>query len=223
MKWAMSFRVNVSSRGFEELDMLNTFAPSTSPLAPAEILFVDASDNVAPYLGALRDKYRVTTAVTGESALQHLSRVKPSLVVTDLNVSEVSGVEVCRAAKSLDPIPAVLVTTDTVELVPDVLQAGCDGVLLKPFAPNLLYARIGRLLRARSEVLRMRAHRQWAKAVHLSERSALLQAGTNRVWPEMHCPYCDHEGATSFEFASHRRAWYACMACKKVWMAKRQE
>lgn len=30
--------------------------------------------------------------------------------------------------------------------------------------------------------------------------------GTNRVWPNTHCPYCQNNGVTSFEFASHRRA-----------------
>jgi DNA-binding response OmpR family regulator len=202
--------------------MLNTFAPSTPPLPP-EILLIDADANVAPFIGALRDKYHVTTTSSGESALHQLTRLKPSLLITDLAVSEVSGTELCRAAKSIDPVPAVLVTTDQVELVPDAIEAGCDAVLLKPFAPNLLYARIGRLLRARSEALRQRAHRQWAKSMHLSERSALLQAGTNRTWPETYCPYCNHEGVTSFEFASHRRSWYACLTCKKVWLAKRQE
>ena len=208
--------------GMKGVETLNMLAPSMPPLPP-QILFVDAEASVAPFLSALRDKYHVTTASTGDSALHVLARIKPSIVVTDLGVPQISGTELCRAAKAVDPIPAVLVTTDTVELVPDAIAAGCDAVLLKPFAPNLLYARIGRLLRARSEALRMRAHRQYAKSAHLSERSALLQAGTNRTWPETHCPYCNHEGVTSFEFASHRRAWYACMSCKKAWMAKRQE
>ena len=38
-----------------------------------------------------------------------------------------------------------------------------------------------------------------------------------------HCPYCSNQGVTSFEYASVRRAWYACVACKKVWIAKRQD
>jgi len=149
--------------------------------------------------------------------------MKPGLIVTELNIPEVSGSELCRAAKNLAIPPAVLVTTSMVELVPEALDAGCDAVLLKPFAPNLLYARIGRLLRVRSEMLRARAHRQYAKSQHLSERSALMQAGSNRVWPDTYCPYCNHQGATSFEFASHRRAWFACVECKKVWIAKRRE
>ena len=114
-------------------------------------------------------------------------------------------------------------TTSAAERVPDALVAGCDGVLLKPFAPNLLYARIGRLLRARTDALVSRARQQHLKALHLGERADMLLSGSNRVWPNTHCPYCNHAGVTSFEFCSHRRAWYACVECKKVWIAKRQE
>jgi len=122
------------------------------------------------------------------------------------------------------PVPAtVLVTTTDVEKIPDAILAGCDAVLLKPFAPNLLFARVGRLVRSRSTELRYRAVRQRAKSHHLHERSDLLLAGTNQQWPNTHCPYCMHQGVTSFEFTSYRRAWYACLDCKKVWLAKRQE
>jgi len=132
-------------------------------------------------------------------------------------------VEICREAKSHPLPPQVLVTTSLTERVPDALAAGCDGVLLKPFAPNLLHARLGRLLRARSEALKNKARQNRLKAHHLGERSELLLAGTNRVWSNTDCPYCNHSGVTSFEFCSHRRAWYACLKCKKVWIAKRLE
>ena len=99
----------------------------------------------------------------------------------------------------------------------------CVSVLLKPFASNLLFARIGRLLRERSATLRDRSARVADKTRHLLDRSNLLIQGTNRVWPTTHCAYCSHSGVTSFEFASHRRAWYACLQCKKVCLGKRQE
>jgi DNA-binding response OmpR family regulator len=140
-----------------------------------------------------------------------------------------SAIDLCREAKALSNAPAVLVTTEQVERVPDALEAGCDGVLLKPFASNLLFARIGRLLRDRSTLLhrssalRDRSAHIAGKIDHLRERSTLLKQGTNRVWPTIHCPHCDHAGVTSFEFASHRRAWYACLQCRKVWIGKRQE
>ena len=170
----------------------------------------------------LRSSYCVATTTSPEVAGQYLRRQTPALVVTELEFDGVGGVDVCREAKKLTPPPPVLVTTANVERVPDALAAGCDGVLLKPFAPNLLYARIGRLLRG-SEALRLRSRHEGLKTAHLTDRSNALLGGTNRVWPDTHCPYCNHGGVTSFEFCSHRRAWYACLNCRKVWIAKRQE
>jgi hypothetical protein len=45
----------------------------------------------------------------------------------------------------------------------------------------------------------------------------------NKQWPNSACPYCNHRGVTNFDFISHRRSWYACPECKKVWIGKRQE
>jgi DNA-binding response OmpR family regulator len=184
---------------------------------------VDASTDAAGYAAVLRGSYRVATTGSPDLARQFLRRQAPGLVITELDLPGGDGVEICRDAKKLSLAPPVLVTTSNAERVPEALSAGCDGVLLKPFAPNLLYARIGRLLRARSEALRGRARGQGLKTAHLADRSEALLGGTNRVWPNTYCPYCDHGGVTSFEFCSHRRAWFACLQCKKVWIAKRLE
>ena len=194
--------------------------PTTQPM---ELLLADSSPDAGGYAAVLRGTYRVATTTSTEAAKQLLHRHPLALVIADLTSTGMDAFEICRQAKALTQPPPVLVTTADVECVPDALAAGCDGVLLKPFAPNLLFARIGRLTRARSEMLRTRARQSHLKTTHLAERSDALLAGTNREWPNTHCPYCDHHGVTSFEFCSHRRSWYACLACKKVWIAKRQE
>jgi DNA-binding response OmpR family regulator len=202
--------------------MLATGASDLTPLP--DVLIVDRDAVVSDYAGVL-DEYRLTTLATAGAALSHLGRTSPTLVATELDLGdgEATGEDVCRRAKGLAVPATVLVMTRHVERVPAALAAGCDGVLLKPFAPNLLHARVGRLLRARAIELRLRARQQVAKAAHLVERTDLFAARTNQVWPSTHCPYCEHLGVTSFDYASHRRAWYACLACKKVWIAKRQE
>ncbi len=199
--------------------------PSVSPSSPPaqEVLLVDTDLVAATYLPGLREHYRVTITSTATAALQVLARTPPALVVTELDLGDGPGEEICRRAKMLATPATVLVTTPQAERVPSALAAGCDGVLLKPFAPNLLYARIGRLLRSRSIELRMRAHRQYAKSAHLKEHMEMLTARTNREWPATFCPYCQHRGVTSFEHTSHRRSWYACLACNKVWIARRLE
>jgi DNA-binding response OmpR family regulator len=203
--------------------MLPSVSPTPTLLPPPELLFVDGDTTTATFLPMLRDQYRLTVTATAGAALQALGRTPPALVVMELDLSDGPGEEICRRAKALTTPATVLVTTPQAERVPSALVAGCDAVLLKPFAPNLLYARLGRLLRARSVELRMRAHRQQAKSLHLKEQGELLAARTNREWSNTHCPYCQHRGVTSFEYTSHRRAWYACLECKKVWIAHRQE
>jgi DNA-binding response OmpR family regulator len=190
----------------------------------SDILIVDAETVTAQY-GSLFNshEFRVNTTAHLPVALEYMRRMSPAVVVTDLALNDGSGVEICSTAKSLSVPPTVLVTTSEPAAVPDALAAGCDGVLLKPFAPNLLVTRISRLLRDRSNQLRLQAARTFGKSAHLTERADLLRAGTNRNWPNSQCPYCQHNGVTSFDYASMRRAWYACLHCRRVWMAKRQE
>jgi DNA-binding response OmpR family regulator len=202
--------------------MLSTSSsPATSTIT--DVLLVDTDIAASMYGPSLREKYRLHTAATPEAALQQLTRNPPALVITELALGNTSGVDVCRHAKAL-PVPAtVLVTTSDVSRVPDALEAGCDGVLLKPFALNLLHARIGRLLRGRLTDLRLQSQGRYAKSGNGDGGHESWTHGTNRVYPQAACPTCHRDGATCFEFSSHRRSWYACLHCKHVWMGKRQE
>lgn len=166
-----------------------------------EILFVAGEQLSAPLTAALRSCGTVAVTATLDTAREYLRRVKPGLVIIDMELLNGSTGAMCREAKSLDPSAAVLVTASAAESVPEALEAGCDAVLLKPFAPNLFFARVGRLLRARTNRARVNTH---------------------RVWPDVRCPHCEYPGATSFEFASHRRAWYACPSCRGVWVGPLQ-
>ena len=194
---------------------------SATPQALPKVLIADADPFTSTCLCRQRGLYAVTTVASVGAALAYLAGALPSLVITELKLTDGSAVDICRRSKDLVAAPTVLVTTSDVGQVPDVLLSGCDSVLLKPFAPNLLYARIGHLIR-------MRASRhliQSARQVSRTEARILsrLLSGTNRIWPDTQCPRCNQNGVTSFEFASHRRAWYACLDCRNVWVAKRQE
>jgi len=202
-------------------------ASSLSPCAVAierpRLMVVDDSASAGTYVPALRARYEITYVSTASQALSDIRRTSPCVVITELRLPDGDGVEVCRAVRAaMNREPAILVTTASVERVPAAISAGCNGVLLKPFAPNLLFARLGRL-RDEGRALRMHANRQIAKAHHLIERSELLLTGTNRVWPTTNCPRCGSAGATSFDYSSYRRMWYACLGCEYVWIAARQE
>ena len=203
--------------------MANTAALSVVS-SPHSILIVDEDPVTSGYVPLFNSsEFRVSVTPHVKVALEFMRRATPALVVSDLALDNGPGMNVYAAAKALTVPATVLVTTTEPTLVPEALAAGCDGVLLKPFAPNLLIARISRLLRDRSTQLRLQAARTLGTSAHLSERIDLLKSGTNRTWPNAQCPYCSHAGVTSFDFASMRRAWYACLACRKVWIAKRQE
>jgi DNA-binding response OmpR family regulator len=173
-----------------------------------DVLLLDSEMTTAKLAPLLRSSYRVMVSTTVAQARAFLRRNGVDLIVTDVELSDGTAIGLCHEAKALPKPPAVLVTTAHVDKVPDALDAQCDGVLLKPFAPNLLFARIGRMLRARGR-----------SVTGFDSR----EAGTNRLWEHMRCPHCESHGVTSFEFASHRRAWFACRQCKKVWLGKRQE
>ena len=191
-----------------------------NPARAPDVLFVDDESVAASLVPMLRNRCTVAVASTVDTARQLLGHVRPALVVMEIDIGDGAAVDVCRQAKSLNPPPAVLVITAATQKVPDALAAGCDSVLLKPFPPNLFFGRVGRLLRAYTAGLSARADSAPASSHHPSERSAPQFVGTNRTWPDTRCPYCDHVGVTSFEFAALRREWYACLRCTQAWVAE---
>jgi len=104
----------------------------------AEILFVDEESVTASLAPALRSRYTVAVTSTVATAKEYLRRVRPALVILEVDVTDGTTAEICREAKSYNPPAAVLVTTAAVEKVPAALAAGCDGVLLKPFPAELV-------------------------------------------------------------------------------------
>ena len=208
----------MSFPGPRELDpRLANALPAPAP--QQDLLLVESEPMAAAHATLLRRAYCVLATADVKVAMRHLNEgVTPALVVADIDDHGDAAIAICRAAKSLRTPATVLVTTSEPAVVPGALDAGCDAVLLKPFPANLFFARIGRLMRTRDEQLRIRGD-------GARERSARTQplATTNRTWLDTACPSCGHRGAVSFEFSSHRRSWYACLACKQVWIAKRQE
>jgi DNA-binding response OmpR family regulator len=187
-----------------------------------EIITIEPEVMAVEHAAVLRRDYHVATTTDGAVALEYLNRSALALVVLDMDSHGDAGVEICATARSLQTPATVLMTLSKTAAVPDMLMAGCDAILLKPFPGNLLYARIGRLMRTRSEQIVIR-ERDVEASPRFSDQPAPPLASTNRTWPDTACPACDHQGAVSFEFSSYRRAWYACLACKNVWIAKRQE
>jgi DNA-binding response OmpR family regulator len=181
------------------------------------ILLVDPDAD--RYLPSLRSRFEVSAVSSEDQAMRALRAFQPTLVITELALSDGDGVSVCRRSKAF-PVnpPVVLVTTAVAERVPDALLEGCDAILLKPFAPNLLHTRIGRLLRQRAKVLQHRALWQASGATDRAGHSHVELTGTNVVCKDASCPSCGQGGVINFDSAGLHRMWYACLPCRKVWL-----
>ncbi|HET9256972.1 MAG TPA: response regulator transcription factor [Pseudonocardiaceae bacterium] len=103
-------------------------------------------DVVSRYLG--RAGYQVSVAGDGEHALRAARVCPPDLVVLDLMLPGLPGLEVCRRLRALGPVPVVMLTAlgEEEDRIAG-LEMGADDYITKPFSPRELVLRVGSVLR----------------------------------------------------------------------------
>jgi len=121
-----------------------------SPATRPRVLVVDdeapLARLVAAYLG--RDGFEVETAGDGEEAIARARVWDPAVIVLDLGLPGVDGVEVCRAVRTFSDCYIVMLTARVDEIDKLVgLSVGADDYLTKPFSPRELVARVRAMLR----------------------------------------------------------------------------
>jgi DNA-binding response OmpR family regulator len=119
-------------------------------MSPSVLLVEDETDIVSPLAQMLeREGYAVHQATTGQSALASATEREPDLVVLDLGLPDMDGVDVCRQLRDGGYEGAVLMLTGRNRELDRVvgLDAGADDYLAKPFGPAELLARLRALLR----------------------------------------------------------------------------
>jgi DNA-binding response OmpR family regulator len=118
---------------------------------PASVLLVeDEADIVSPLVGVLeREGYAVDHATTGEEAIAAAEQRDHDIVILDLGLPDMDGLEVCRRLREVGYQGAVLMLTARTREVDRVagLDAGADDYLAKPFGLAELLARLRALLR----------------------------------------------------------------------------
>jgi DNA-binding response OmpR family regulator len=123
-------------------------------MARRKILVVDDEPKVGDLIKAYleKDGYDVLLSGDGRDALEKARSHKPDLILLDLNLPVVDGIEVFRGVRTFSDIPVIMVTARDDEVDKIVgLQLGADDYVTKPFSPRELAARVGAVLRRYSE------------------------------------------------------------------------
>jgi two-component system response regulator RegX3 len=108
-----------------------------------EASFVDALE-----IGLSREGFRTAVAVDGAQALARFDELQPDLVLLDVMLPQISGIDVCRRIRQTSNVPIIMVTAKSGEI--DTLaglEVGADDYVVKPYRVRELVARIRALLR----------------------------------------------------------------------------
>jgi two-component system, OmpR family, response regulator RegX3 len=99
-------------------------------------------------VGLKREGFRVETAADGATALERFDEVQPDLVLLDVMLPTMSGIDVCRALRKRTQVPIIMVTAKGAEIDTVVgLEVGADDYVTKPFRMRELVARMRAVLR----------------------------------------------------------------------------
>jgi two-component system alkaline phosphatase synthesis response regulator PhoP len=114
------------------------------------ILVVDDEPKIVKQARDYLEKsgFRVATAGDGKTALAAARHERPDLVVLDLNLPEMDGLDVCRALRRESGVPIIMLTARVDEADRLIgLELGADDYITKPFSPRELVARVRAVLR----------------------------------------------------------------------------
>jgi len=127
-------------------------------------------------VGLKREGFRVQVAQDGAEALDLFDAVRPDLVLLDVMLPKVSGIDVCRELRRRSQVPIIMVTAKGSEIDTVVgLEVGADDYVTKPYRLRELVARMRAVLRRRS-----------ADLTTTTSTGDVLEVGDVRLDPERH-------------------------------------
>jgi DNA-binding response OmpR family regulator len=142
------------------------------------ILIVEDEPSIASFVAMYlkRAGFAVRVAVTGELAIEQAAAEAPSLIVLDLMLPDLDGIDVCRRVRQRSDVPILMLTArdDDIDKIIG-LEVGADDYLTKPFNPGELVARVKSILR------RSNPARRELESAYLEHGDLSIDAGRREV------------------------------------------
>jgi len=152
-------------------------------------LVVDDESNILRFVRAnLRASgYEVASATNGAEALAQFEAVNPNVVILDIMLPEIDGLEVCRRIRNNSDVPIIMITAkDDIQDAVEGLNAGADDYVTKPFAVEELLARINAVMRRVKNIVTQTPAdkiRLGNLLIDLSQRQAIINGQSAHLTP----------------------------------------
>jgi len=142
------------------------------------VLVVEDESSIASFVALYLKNagYAVRTAATGSEALAQFQASAPGLIVLDLMLPDIDGIEVCRRIRKSSDVPILMLTARDEDVDKIIgLEVGADDYLTKPFNPRELVARVKSILRRASP------ERRQVESKQLRHGQLVVDAGRREV------------------------------------------
>lgn len=154
----------------------------------ARILVVEDEDSIteALVLGLEREGFEVFVATDGVAAIDAFEAHSPDLILLDVLLPKMSGVDVCKAIRAQSNVPIIMVSAKSTEIDTVVgLEVGADDYVPKPYRLRELISRIRAVLR-RSDRTDLGAAARGEDSPHPPVAERVFEAGGIHIDPERH-------------------------------------
>ena len=142
------------------------------------VLVVEDESSIASFVALYLKNagYSVRTAANGGEALTEVASAQPALIVLDLMLPDIDGIEVCRRIRKNSDVPILMLTARDEDVDKIIgLEVGADDYLTKPFNPRELVARVKSILR------RAAPERRQIESKQLRHGALVIDAGRREV------------------------------------------
>src|SRR3981081_4090871 len=129
---------------------MTTTATMTTTTDKSRVLVVDDQPQIPRVLRTVLSSqgYQVRTAAEGEAALTNFHEWRPELVITDLYMPHMDGIELCKRIRAVSAVPIIVLSVKGEERTKvEALDSGADDYVTKPFGIDELLARVRAALR----------------------------------------------------------------------------